>query len=329
MKTQRKFPLTREQRYQIAALLAAGHNQSEIAHIIGKHKSVISRELKRNRTPRGHYNPATAHTYTLERRERPFQRRRLTPDILARILHDLCSEQWSPDQIVGAARREGRPMVSHETIYKLIRADRAAGGSLYHHTRHRLKHRRRPAPELRTVIKNKRSIETRPDIINTRSRFGDLEIDTIVGRNNRGAILTIIERQTGFLFMEKLPRGKNADALAASVVRLLLPYKHHIHSITADNGTEFARHEHIASRLGIDFYFCHPYSSWERGQNENTNGLIRQYIPKGTDFSVYTPDYIATVRRKLNRRPRKNLQYLSPFQKFSTSLHPRPVASVS
>ena len=316
-------PLTREQRYQIAALLKAGLNQTQIAGILGKHKSVICRELQRNRTKRGIYNPETAHLYTIERRERLPHACRFTPDIRAHVLHCLTVEQWSPEQIVGEARRAGRPMVSHETIYKLIRADRAAGGTLFHHTRHRLKHRRRSSGSRpRTIIRNRRSIDDRPAIVDQRARFGDWEIDTIVGAGNRGAILTMVERLTGFIFIEPLPRGKNAEALADVVIRVLLPYKHHIHTITSDNGTEFAAHERIARRLGIDYYFAHPYASYERGSIENANALIRQYLLKSTDLTRYTPLEIKQVQKKINKRPRKRLQFSSPIHLFSSSLSP-------
>lgn len=316
--------LTKEQRYQIAALLQAGISIPRIASIIGKHKTTVYRELHRNRSKRGHYHPETAHEYTIERRERIHRNYRLTPDIHARIIRDLTQEQWSPEQIVGRARLEGRPMVSHETIYRLIRADKAAGGSLYRHTRHRLKHRRRPSGSSpRTVIRNRTSIDQRPAIVDTRERFGDFEIDTIVGPRNRGAILTMVERQTGFLFIEPLPKGKNAAALADTVIRILLPYKHHIHTITSDNGSEFAEHERIARRLGIKYYFAHPYSSHERGAIESANGLIRQYLKKSIELDEYTNVEIRTVQKKLNKRPRKRLQFNAPIHLFSSSLsHP-------
>ncbi|KAA6337023.1 hypothetical protein EZS27_014861 [termite gut metagenome] len=157
------------------------------------------------------------------------------------------------------------------------------------------------------------SIEQRPEIINQKQRFGDWEIDTMVGKENQGAILTVTERKTGFLLMRKLPKGKNAQALAKELYLLLLPYKKFVHSITSDNGTEFYEHKWIAQKLEANYYFAHPYSSWERGLNEYTNKLIRQYIPKKEAFTNYTDEQILTIQHKLNRRPRKLLNFEEPF----------------
>ncbi|KAA6313748.1 hypothetical protein EZS27_035530 [termite gut metagenome] len=160
------------------------------------------------------------------------------------------------------------------------------------------------------------SIEQRPEIINQKQRFGDWEIDTIVGKENKGAILTVTERKTGFLLMKKLPKGKNAKALAKELFSLLLPYKEHVLSITSDNGTEFYEHKWIAQKLDTDYFFAHPYSSWERGLNEYTNKLIRQYIPKKEVFTNYTDKQILDIQHKLNRRPRKLLNFEEPFSMF-------------
>jgi len=167
------------------------------------------------------------------------------------------------------------------------------------------------------IIKNKVSIEDRPDIINNRMQFGDWEIDTIVGKNNKGAIVTIVERKTGFILIRKLV-GKNAKELAKALVLLMLPFKLLVRSITADNGTEFAEHEYISEKLEADFYFAHPYSSWERGLSEYSNRLIRQYIPKKTDFNNVNHQYINEIQMKLNRRPRKKLKFKTPGKVFLT-----------
>ena len=181
------------------------------------------------------------------------------------IRQALTEEQWSPEQIKGRSQKDGRQMVSHERIYQLIRKDKQDGGDLYKHTRHRLKHRKRPVGGRQNGIKDKVSIDDRPAIINQKMRFGDWEIDTIIGEENKGAIVTIVERQTGFLFMKKLPEGKGAKGLANVVIDLLMPYKQIVHSITSDNGTEFAEHKLITKKIGAAFFFAHPYSSWERG----------------------------------------------------------------
>ena len=200
-----------------------------------------------------------------ERKERYGRPRKFTEPIRKEVEKLLREEQYSPEQIVGLARREGRPMVSHERIYQHIRADKAAGGDLYRNLRHKLKHRKRPVGR-RVPIPNRVSIEERPGEVDERTRFGDWEIDTIVGKGGRGAIVTIVERTTGFLLMEKLTKGKNAEGLADAVIRMMLPYKECVHTITADNGMEFARHEKIADKLNARFFFAHPYASWERGQ---------------------------------------------------------------
>jgi IS30 family transposase len=310
-----KKHLTREQRYEIGVLLRAGKRQKEIAELIGKDKSVISRELKRNSHKRG-YSACLAQEYADERKERYRLKRRFTESIRARVIKELTEEQWSPEQIVGRARRDGVPMVSHERIYQLIREDKKNGGTLYKHLRHRLKHRKRPVGGRKVIIPDKVSIDLRPEVVNRRERFGDWEVDTIVGPANKGAVLTATERTTGFLLMKKLPKGKNAKALAEELFLLLLPYKQLVHSITSDNGSEFYEHKRIAKNLDAAFFFAHPYSSWERGLNEYTNGLIRQYIPKKQSFTNLNNDDIALFQAKINKRPRKLLNFDTPKDRF-------------
>ncbi|KAA6324766.1 hypothetical protein EZS27_025948 [termite gut metagenome] len=262
-----------------------------------------------------------AQMYVDERKERFRDKRKFTENIKRKIIKELAGEQWSPEQIVGQARKEGEPMVSHERIYQFIREDKASGGVLYKNLRHRLKHRKRPVGGKKVVIPDKVSIEQRPGIINQKQRFGDWEIDTIVGKENQGAILTVTERKTGFLLMKKLSKGKNAKALAKELYLLLLPYKDHVFSITSDNGTEFYEHQWIAQKLDADYFFAHPYSSWERGLNEYTNKLIRQYIPKKQTFTHYDDDRIKNIQFKINRRPRKKLNFEEPFSMFRKMLN--------
>jgi IS30 family transposase len=232
------------------------------------------------------------------------------------IIRCLTEEQWSPEQIVGDAKKRGIEMVSHERIYQFIRADKRCGGTLWKCCRHRLKHRKRPLGGKKVIIPDKVSIEERPAVINEKQRFGDWEIDTIVGPQNNGAILTVTERLTGFLLMKKLPKGKNAKALARTLYYMLLPYKQFVHSITSDNGTEFYEHKWIAHMLNTSYYFAHPYASWERGLNEYTNGLIRQYIPKKESFAHFSDKDIEIFQHKINRRPRKLLNFDAPKNKF-------------
>ena len=308
--------LTREQRYQIEAYLKAGMSKDFIAEALSVNRSSIFREVKRNSTKRGAYNASYAQMLCDERKERLKRNRAFDQHKEKLVKKYLEKEQWSPQQITGYCKANDIPMVSHERIYQYIRQDKQQGGDLYKHLRHRLKHRKRPVGGKQISIKNRTSIEQRPEIINEKKRFGDWEIDTVVGKNNKGAIVTIVERKTAFFFMKKLPLGKNAKSLADKVVDMLLPYKDYVHSITSDNGTEFAEHEIIAKKLNAGFYFAHPYSSWERGLNEYTNKLIRQYIPKKSEFENFDDRYIADVQHKINRRPREKLGFKSPKDIF-------------
>ena len=212
-------------------------------------------------------------------------------------------------------------MVSHERIYQFIYQDKAIGGDLYKNLRtaHKKYHRRYGSgrPVFQT-IKNRVFIDQRPEVINGRQRYGDWEIDTIVGKNNKGSIVTLVERKSAFTLMAKLT-ARNANELARTVVNLMAPYKEKVLSITSDNGSEFSRHQFIAKKLQASFYFAHPYSSWERGLNENTNKLIRQYIPKKSSFIDIDQNYINLITMKLNKRPRKKLNYNSPLWVYLTN----------
>jgi len=304
--------ITNEQRYQIEAYLKAKMSIEFIAMELDKHHTSIRREIKRNIQKRGSYNAKRAIMLTDERKERYGRNRKFTSEIEKTIRLYIEEEQWSPEQIVGYCKTIGKPMVSHERIYQYIRNDKKNGGYLYKSLRHKLKHRKRPVGGKFIPIKDRVSIDERPEAINNKERFGDWEIDTIIGKDGKGAIVTIVERSTAFFMMSNLPDGKNAESLAETVIEMLLPYKKYVHSITADNGTEFANHKIIAHSLNLNFYFAHPYSSWERGLSEYTNKLIRQYIPKKSVFSDFSDRYILDVQHKINRRPRENLDFDSP-----------------
>lgn len=308
--------LSIQQRYAIKAYLDCGKSVSDIAKLIGVDRSTIYRELKRNTNKRGAYNPDFANELAEERKERFCLHRRFDEGKRKLIDKLLTQEQWSPEQIKGYCHDNGTEMVSHQRIYQYIREDKQNGGELYKHLRHRLKHRKRPVSGKREVIKNKTSIDDRPDIINDKLRFGDWEIDLIVGKENKGAIVTIVERKTAMIMMRKLKKGKNADALADTVIDMLLPYKDAVKSITSDNGPEFARHEKIAKKLKAQFFFAHSYASWERGLSEYSNKLIRQYIPKQSNFNTFDQEFIKNIQYKINRRPRKNLNFKSPKNVF-------------
>ena len=305
--------LTSEQRYTIFILLQQGMKQKDIAKAIEVSASTISRELKRNCGKQGHYNYKTAQLNANYRKHRRPGNRTKT-QVMERAIGLLVTEQWSPQQISGRLALEN-VFISHETIYKYIRRDKARGGVLYKNCRHHLKHRKRTVTGKRIPIPNRTSISERPQEADG-ERFGDFEMDTIVGKDGRGAIVTLTERSTNTLFMRKLDKGKNARELARTVVKMLEPYKEYIKTITTDNGTEFACHEIIAKALDTKVYFADPYASWQKGAIENQNGLIRQYIPKGTDFKEYSHQKITKITHKINMRPREKLKFATPAQCF-------------
>ena len=252
-----------------------------------------------------------------ERKERFGRARKFGSAEEKKITQWIKEEQWSPKQIVGYCQKQGINMVSHERIYQFIRQDKARGGTLYKQLRHRLKHRKRTL----TYTALAAQVSERPEVINNKERFGDWEIDTIIGKDHKGAILTIVERKTAFLMMRKLDNGKQAEGLAKQLIDMLIPYKNAVLSITSDNGGEFAEHQTISKKLKTDFFFANPYASWERGLNEYTNKLIRQYIPKGTDFQNITNQQITQIQHKINRRPREKLNFQTPknlFYKLAT-----------
>ena len=295
----------------------SNYTQKAIALAIGKDKSVISRELKRNSDGRtGEYKSDLAERKCRERHKRKRKSSKFTAPMQDRV-ETLLREDYSPEQVVGFLKQEGTACVSHERIYQHIWADKKRGGNLYKHLRTKGKRYRKrgAAKDKRGTICNKVSIEERPDIVEEKSRFGDLEIDTVIGKNHQGAIVTINDRATGMLKMKKIQK-KEAALVKEAALELLQEWKPLIHTITSDNGKEFALHQDIAKELGIQFYFAHPYHSWERGANENLNGLIRQYIPKKTNFADISDQFIADIQDKLNNRPRKRLNFKSPNQTF-------------
>ncbi len=306
--------LTSEQRYAIYVQLQNGMKQKDIAKSINVSPSTISRELKRNSGVRGHYNWQTAQANAERTKHKKPGNHSVDEAVKQEAIHLLVCEQWSPEQISGALAKEDKHICA-ESIYKIIRKDKASGGNLYKHCRHRLKHRARPVGGKRTSIPNRTSISERP-VEADGKRFGDFEMDTIVGKGNHGAIVTLTERRTNMVFMRKLSKGKNAKELALTVIRLLSPFKQHIKSITTDNGTEFACHEMISKGLGVDIYFADPYSSWQKGSIENANGLIRQYIPKSEAFGHVSHQQITKYSKKINMRPRKKLGFKTPYECF-------------
>ena len=311
MKTYKQ--LTCEQRYAIRILLKKDYLQKDIAATIGVNKSTISRELKRNSSKRG-YRPKQAQRKAVERRQdkSPPRIAEATWNKVRLYLKD----DWSPEQISGTMKLKERISISHEWIYQFIIKDKQTGGNLYTHLRCKSKRRKRyGSHERRGILKNRRSIEERPAIVETKERIGDWEADTIIGKAHKGAIVSLTERKTKICLIYKVER-KTADLVSKAMSKLLLPLKDIVYTITSDNGKEFALHEETAETLETDFYFAHPYASYERGLNENTNSLIRQYFPKDRDFRTITDEELIMATKKLNNRPRKTLGYLTPNEVF-------------
>ena len=302
--------LTSEQRYQIFALLQTKTARKNIAKIVGTSESTLSRELKRNSTEKGNYLPWAAQSKAERRRKRTTSNSAKGRELMWKVRQLIIDEQWSPKQISGRLAREGI-RVSHETIYRMIRADKT--GRLANNTRHKMKHRHRPKTKPMPIA-NRTSIHQRPAAANGK-RFGDWEMDLIVDKK-QNAILTLVERSTNCLIMERLPHGKKSEHVAKAVIRLLFPYRKHVLTITTDNGPEFAAHLDISKALGATVFFADPYCSWQKGCIENMNKLIRQYIGKDTDFDMISDNFIMKVQKKLNLRPRQKLNFATPKQQF-------------
>jgi len=302
--------LTQEERYQIAAFKGLGISQAEIARRLHRSASTISRELKRNRKD-SKYDGAKAQRLTDKRRREAAKHHKRVPALIEWVEARL-REQLSPEQIAGTLKRLGRPFVSHEWIYRHVERDYRAGGELHLHLRHRRKrYRKRYGSAARTSrIPNRVGIERRPAVVDERSRPGDWEGDTVVGKT-ASALVTLVERTSGLVVIRKVPHAR-AGVTAKTIVSALAPWNPR--TLTLDNGPEFAQHESIKEQLNCDVYFARPYHSWERGSNENTNGLIRQYFPKGTDFDQVTDAQVQEVEDKLNIRPRKRLEFRAPIE---------------
>lgn len=307
--------LTSEQRYQIYGLKKAGWKQCEIASEVGVNKSTISRELKRNQGERG-WRPKQAQGLRNERRQGCINGQRLTPDDWTEI-DRLIRQDLSPEQAAARLELEGFVHVSHETIYQHIYADKRAGGDLWRHLRCQKPRRKRYASgeERRGAIRNRVSIDERPKIVEQKTRMGDWEGDTVIGKDHQGVLVTLAERKSRYVLAGQL-RSKHAEGVTAKVNSLLRPHKHKCHTVTFDNGKEFAGHEAIAAELKADIYFAHPYHSWERGLNENSNGLLRQYFPKGMELINVTEGQVQRAVDRINHRPRKVLGFRSPHEVF-------------
>lgn len=302
----------------LGALLAHGFRQAAIARILERHPSTITRELQRNRARgSGWYQPLVAEDYARARRRRTRCHSQFTPAQWRQVRRLL--EEWlSPEQISGYLRRLHHFRISHETIYRYVRADRGQAGTLYQHLRQGHRHRRKRyerrapgAPHL-----GKRLITARPPIVEARTQIGHWEVDTIMGAAQTGpCVLSLVERATGYVVLGLL-EARTAAAVAARMIGLLRAQPRPVLSVTADNGSEFHGFATIERATGATFYFATPYHAWERGTNENTNGLVRQYLPKGHSLGHLTQHACTTIARALNRRPRKRLHYATPEDRY-------------
>ena len=304
--------LTYEQRCQIEALNKSDISQQKMADIVGVSQPSISRELSRNKGERG-YRQDQAQRKAEKRRQETHKPHKMTAVLIDKI-EDYLYQEWSPEQISGGLLDEECICISHEKIYQHIWENKKLGGDLYTHLRRRGRKYHSRASNGKTSrgqIKNRISIDERPASVDEKEEVGHWEIDTVIGKGHSGALVTIVERVTRFTVSKRV-NSKSAAKVTAATIALLTPFKKLVLTITSDNGKEFAYHEEIAKALECDFYFAHPYHSWERGLNENTNGLLRQYFPKNTDFKKVAANDVAYAVKKLNDRPRKVLAFKTP-----------------
>ena len=312
--------LTSEERYMLAALRRQGYNQSQIARALGRHRSTVCRELRRNSTRAdGRYRASTAQERTNGRRSRSRRNSQFTAADFALVDGLLC-RQWSPEQVAGHLARSGLLSISHETIYRHVWRDKKGGGLLYTHLRGARKRRRKRygAYDSRGRLAGKRMISERPAEVEAREGVGHWEADTVAGAGSKDCVLTLVERKTGLVLVGKLA-DRTAGALSRRAVGLIRSSGARFETVTADNGTEFHDYGRIEVRTGAVFYFARPYHSWERGSNENANGLLRQYLPKGTSMAALSQPRCNVIARKLNTRPRKRLGFRTPLECYNES----------
>jgi len=313
--------LTMDERNVIYRMKILDYNQSDIAKCLGRSAGTVSRELQRNANCDGRYWPGVANVKANARKRSHIQRPKTGDDKLMAHVADRLEQRWSPEQIsgrlgeIGSAQLPGRT-ISHATIYRWIWADAERSNRFRPLLRVAWKPRRKPygKPSKRGQIPNRVSIDDRPDIVDERSRTGDWEGDTVTGKARSGYVVTCVDRRSRFLLAGKVKR-RTADAVNRTLTRALeqLPPEMR-QTLTVDNGKEFARHEALADELGLSIYFAHAYSAWERGTNENTNGLLRQYLPKGRRFDDLTDHELQSHLDELNSRPRKCLNYRTPAE---------------
>ena len=315
---QSKLPMTykhlsQAERYQIHALMKAGHDQSQIAKLLDRHKSTISRELSRNTGSRG-YRPKQACEMSADRAQHSRNAPTVEPWVREAACALLCI-QWSPEQIASQLP------ISHETVYQHVYADKAQGGTLWKNLRCQKQKRKRYASgrDRRGQIPNRRPLSERPLHIEARRQVGHWECDTVIGASHKGAVVTMVERKSGYAVMAKVEK-KTSELVSSAIVDKLQPMAARVKTLTFDNGKEFAGHAHIDQQLQSTAYFARPFASWERGSNENLNGLLRQYVPKKRAMSTVSDEEIRMIQNRLNNRPRKRLGFKTPAEVFHQSL---------
>ncbi len=306
--------LTQEERYQIYAYKKAGYRSTEIAQMLSRHVSTINRELQRNTGLKG-YRPQQAQRFAMERHQLKPKMIKLTEQMQRHVSEHLALE-WSPEQIQGRLQTDGEQSVCPKTIYDFIARDKMNGGNLYKHMRHKKYRQRTGKPDPRGQIRNRVGIEERPDIVDQKKRIGDWEADTVIGKGHKGVLVTLTERVSKLNLITHVP-SKHAEVVTQAMIEMLTPYQDDLHTITFDNGKEFAFHEKIAQVFDVKTYFARPYHSWERGLNENHNGLIRQYLPKGMPLDKVTQEQVMEIQNRLNQRPRKLLGFRTPEEVYT------------
>ena len=313
----RYHQLSEAERYAIARWRGQGHSMRTIARLLERSPSTISREVRRNATNHdGHYRPEKAQQYAVARRRRSRRNLHYGPRDWAPIARAI-RRKWSPAQIVGRARLQQRPTMSAETIYRYLRLDRREGGQLWQRLRivSKFGRKRRGSPETRGRLLGKRHISERPAAVEQRRQPGHWEGDTVIGKDQRHCILTLVERVSGFTIIKKLV-ARNVEQANQAMRRAIQRLNDRFRTITLDNGTEFHGYQAVEDETGVPFYFATPYHSWERGTNENTNGLIRQYLPKGSCFKNLTQAECDKIAKELNDRPRERLGFKTPAEVF-------------
>ncbi len=310
--------LTIGERNQFYALRKAKIPMKKIADQLNRSRTTLYNELSRNTGGRG-YRPKQAQEFAEQRRIEKVQPLKMTPGVI-KYIKDKLQLQWSPVQIANCIKSDPDApgiAISHETIYKFVWADKQAGGQLYMAFRHGQKkyRKRRGGKDLRGKIRNRIDIDKRPGVVEKRSRIGDWEADLICGTGASGYLVTLLERKSRNVLIG-YTKKKFADQVTAEILGLLKGEI--VKTVTFDNGKEFAGHEQIATELHCKCFFAKPYHSWERGANENINGLIRQYFPKKMSFEKITADQIAFVQHRLNTRPRKCLDFNTPSMVYSS-----------